>query len=295
MPEKRRGTRSGTQVDPHTVVFSLYGQYVLSRGDEIWIGSLIRALAALDIKAGATRTIVSRMQREGYLQGRRVGRRSFYRLTELGLKQVRGGGDRAFTPPGDEWDGQWIVITYTIPEEHRKHRDMLRSWLTWWAFGALAPGVWISPHPLSPEVEGKLQEMDVWQYLEVFRAEHLGPSDQRALVAHAWPQIPALGDRYQAYVARYERVSHHLKTGTLDDKACFVARFQSLYEFIAITLEDPALPPSLLPKDWPRPIAQALFKELSHALSERAERFFDAIYETAKGKGKADDERTRTQ
>jgi phenylacetic acid degradation operon negative regulatory protein len=58
----------GTQVHPHTIIFSLYGQYVLPRGGEIWIGSLIRALAALDFNAGAVRALVSRMQRKGFLQ-----------------------------------------------------------------------------------------------------------------------------------------------------------------------------------------------------------------------------------
>jgi len=280
-----------TRVHPHTIIFSLYGQYVLPRGGEIWIGSLIQALATLDFNAGAVRALVSRMQRKGFLQSQRVGRLSFYRLTDLGLKEVHWGGDRAFIPPDNKWDRRWTVVTYSVPEKQRDRRDALRRSLNGLGFGALAPGTWISSRPLSPEAEKKWQESGVWEYLEVFRADHLGPSDPSTLVAHAWPQLLVLGDRYRSYVAGYELVLRHFEAGMLDDEVCFVARLRSLFEFVAITLNDPALPPSLLPEDWPRPSAQLLFKELQHALAEPAEHFFDTIYQT---KGESDDKRPQS-
>jgi len=269
------------QVHPYTIIFSLYGEYVLPRGGEIWIGGLIRALAALDFSAGAVRTLVSRMRRKGFLQSRRLGRFSFYRLTDLGLKEVSWGGERAFAPPGGEWDGRWTVVTYSVPEKHRRRRDVLRASLNGLGFGALAPGTWISPRPLSPEAERKWRGLKVWEYLEIFRAEHLGPSEPRTLVSHAWPQLPAIGDRYRAYIAEYEPLLHRFEAGILGDEECFVIRLRSLIDFVAITLKDPALPfPLLLPENWPRSSAQLLFEELRQALAEPAERFFDAIYRT---------------
>jgi len=281
----------GTQVHPYTFVFSLYGQYVLPRGGEMWIGSLIRALAALGLSAGAVRALVSRMQGKGLLQSRRVGRQSFYRLTGLGLKEVHRGGERAFAPRGDEWDGRWTVVIYSVPEEHRGRRDALRGALSGRGFGGLAPGVWISPHSLSPEAEKKWQGLGVWEYLEVFRAERIGPSDLHALVADAWPQLPALAGRYRAYIAGYESLLRRSEAGILDDEECFAAHLRSLIEFVAITLEDPALPPALLPEDWPRSSARRLFEGLKQALAEPAERFFDGIYETGE---ETDDERTES-
>lgn len=277
------------QIHPYTFIFSLYGHYVLPRGGEIWIGSLIRALAALDFSAGAVRTLVSRMKRKGLLESRRLGRHSFYRLTDLGLKEVHRGGEQISSPVEYEWDGRWTVVTYSIPEKYRDRRDALRRSLNWWMFGALAPGTWISPHPLLPETEGEWQALGVWDYLEVFRAEHLGPRDPRALVAHAWPQLSMLGDRYRAYVAAYEPVLRRFEAGLLDNEECFATHLRSLINFVAITLDDPALPSSLLPEDWPRPSAQLLFEEIKQALAEPAERFFETIYRT---KGEANDRST---
>jgi phenylacetic acid degradation operon negative regulatory protein len=270
------------QVHPHTLMFSLYAQCVLPRGGEIWIGSLIRALAALDFTEGAVRALVSRMKRNGYLQSRRIGRRSFYRLTDRGADQVRHGGRRAFEPLGDEWDGTWTVVIYTIPEQQRERRDALRTKLQYdWGFGSLAPGAWISPRPFSPQAQAECQDLGVWQSLKVFRADHVGPAGPRALAAQAWPQLSALAALYRDYYAEYEGVPDRARAGQLGDAESFAAYLRSLCEFVAIALQDPALPSSLLPEDWPRSRVRLLTKQLHQALREPAERFFDSVFETA--------------
>jgi DNA-binding transcriptional regulator PaaX len=85
-------------------------------------------------------------------------------------------------------------------------------------------------------------------------------------------------------------VLRRFEAGTLDDEECFATRLRSLIDFVTINLKDPALPFSLLPDNWPRSSARSLFKELQHALTGPAERFFDAIYQT---KGATDDKRTQ--
>ena len=271
------------QVHPDTVVFTLYGQYVLPRGGEIWVGSLIHALAPLGFGAGAVRTVVSRMKRKGHLENRQVGRRSFYRLSAMGLNEIRWGGDRMRAAPDSQWDGQWTVVTYSVPEKHRGRRDTLRWMLHVWGFGALAPGTWVSPGPLPPEAEKDCRAIGVWEYVEVFRAGHLGPSRPGDVVARAWPQLEALGDLYRTYIARHEPALCNFKAGRLDDEQCFAAHLQCMCEFVAVTLHDPALPSRLLPANCPRPAAQLLFEEMKQALKKPAERFFDSIYETTKG------------
>jgi phenylacetic acid degradation operon negative regulatory protein len=271
------------QVHSDTVVFTLFGQYVLPRCGEIWIGSLIQAMAPLGISAGAVRTVVSRMKHKGYLESQQAGRQSFYRLTDMGLNEVRWGGVRMRSAPDSQWDGQWTVVTYSIPEEHRARRGALRWMLHVWGFGALSPGVWVSPGSLPREAEKHCQEIDVWKYVEVFRADHVGPSHPHDVVARAWPQLEALGDLYQTYLARHAPVLRDFKAGQLDDAKCFTAHLECLCEFVAITLHDPDLPSRLLPANCPRPAAQLLFEEITQALKEPAGRYFDSIYKTMKG------------
>jgi phenylacetic acid degradation operon negative regulatory protein len=270
----------GTHANLNTSIFALYGQYVLPRGGEIWLSTLIRAMATLGFSEAAVRSTALRLKKKGYLQSRRPGRRSLYWLTDTGLNRLNLGGFRFSISPDSDWDGRWIVVIYSIPEERRERRDALRNVLNWWGFGMLAPGTWISTRPLPPEAESEWRELGVWKYVNVFGSEYLGPSDPSTVVARAFPQLPTLADQYKDYITECESVLRRFEAGLLDDEECFACRLRSISGFVPIILEDPALPASLLPEDWPRPKAQLLAQELQQALAEPAERFFDSIYET---------------
>jgi phenylacetic acid degradation operon negative regulatory protein len=274
------------KVNPYALVFSLFGGYVLQRGVDIWTGSLIQALASLGFSDRMVRTTISRMKRMGYLEGRRVGRHSFYRLTDTGLREVHGARELAFGTLGTQWDGRWTVVTYSVPEEHRELRDALRDSLKTFGFGCLVPGAWVSPHPLPVKMEKEWQNIGTWPYLEIFKAEHVGPSEPGDFVSHAWPHLPALADRYRAYRDKYGQVPDRFEREALDNEDCFVLHMQSLFEFMSIIIEDPALPPVLLPEDWPRPDAQSLYLRLRQLLAEPAGHFFDEIYETSEAFGR---------
>jgi len=272
----------GAQVHPNTAIFALYGQYVLPRGGGIWLGSLIRAMATLNFSEAAVRSAALRMKKKGYLQSRRLGRRSSYWLTDMGLNRLNQGGFRFSISPEEEWDGRWTVVIYSIPEECRERRDALRYVLNWWGFGMLAPGTWISTRSLPSEAKSQWRELSVWKYLDVFRSEYLGPGDLSTVVTRAFPQLSTLADHYRDYIAECESVLRRFEAGLLDDEDCFAGRLRNICEFAPMILKDPTLPPSLLPKDWPRPTAQLLTGELQQALADPAERYFDAIYETTK-------------
>lgn len=269
----------GLYIQPDTIILALFGQYVLPRKGYIWLGDLVRAMATLDLSEAAVRSHVLRMKKKGQLQSRRRGRRSVYWLTEMGMSRLNWSGFRFSVSPDDEWDGMWTVVVYSIPEQQREHRDALRNKLSWWGFGMLAPGTWISTRPLQPELEGKWQKLAIQQYLNVFRARHLGPEDLATITSRAFPQLATLAEHYREYIARCESVLGRFRAGLLDDEECFASRLRSIVEYVPIVLKDPALPAALLPPDWPRPTAQAQALELQQTLAEPAERYFDTIYE----------------
>ncbi|MFQ5409125.1 MAG: phenylacetic acid degradation operon negative regulatory protein PaaX, partial [Anaerolineales bacterium] len=60
------------------LIFTLFGDYLAARGDDIWIGSLIEILGALGVSEQAVRSTVSRMARKGWLSSTKCGRNSFY-------------------------------------------------------------------------------------------------------------------------------------------------------------------------------------------------------------------------
>jgi len=72
----RRPLRAGA------FIVTLYGDAVVPRGGSLWIGNVIEACGAVGISETLVRTAVSRLVAAGRLDGLRIGRRSFYRLTE---------------------------------------------------------------------------------------------------------------------------------------------------------------------------------------------------------------------
>lgn len=270
----------GTAINSNLAIFGLFGQYVLPRGGVIWLGSLIQAMAVWGFSEAAARSAILRLKHGGDIAGQRVGRRTFYSLTDAGMHRLDIGGFRFSFSPTRAWDGQWTVVIYSVPEEQRELRDALRGSLKWWGFGLLAPGAWVSARPLLPEMERGWREMGVWDYVDAFRSAYVGSGDLPAMVDRVFPELPTLAASYRAYIAQSELVLRRLEAGRLEDRACFATRLENLWGFYAVASEDPVLPPDLLPEDWPRPRAEELSVRIQRVLAEPASRFFETIYET---------------
>ena len=250
-------------------------------------------MAVWNISEAAARSAVLRLKKKRVVQSRRLGRRTFYWLTDAGMSRLNVGGFRFSFSSDKDWDGRWTVVVYSIPEEHRERRDALRCSLKWWGFGMLAPGTWVSTRPLLPETESEWRKLGAWQYLDVFRSEYVGPGDLSTVVAKTFPQLSALAASYQDYVAQSESVLRHFEAGLLDDEACFAIRLRNLCKFLVIASDDPILPSLLLPEGWPRSEAESLSAEVQRVLAEPAERYLDTIYQTTQKGGESNDDRKR--
>jgi phenylacetic acid degradation operon negative regulatory protein len=270
---------------PQDLVFTLFGDYLLHRGRAVWVGSLIELLRPLGLSAGATRTVLSRMARKGWLVTLRTGRRGYYELTERGQELLREGEARIHRPPRDEpWDGLWYLIAYSVPESKRKLRDRLRVRLQWLGFGQLGNGLWISPHRLRGEVNELAGRLGISEHLEIFRAQYQGYSSDGHLVAQCW-DLPGVNARYGDFLARqgreYEWCLRELPQGRLTPEECYVRRFLLMHEYRVFPLIDPYLPERLLPADWQGRAAGELFDGYHRLLSPLAERHLESVLEVA--------------
>jgi phenylacetic acid degradation operon negative regulatory protein len=268
---------------PQDLVFTLYGEYLQNLRRPVWVGTLIALLRPFGLSEGAVRTVLSRMTRKRWLRRRRHGRHAYYDLTSRGRKLLSEGHERIFHPSWDEeWDGQWYLLSYSIPEDVRHLRDRLRVRLAWLGFGSLGNGIWISPHDLGRRVSEMAEEMGIREHLVCFRAQHLGATDHFDLVGRCW-DLGGLAARYHGFLRLWTPGLDVIRAGladrTLTDEGCFVRRFNLIHEFRRFPLEDPYLPKALLPDEWPGETAAELFAKLHHLLEERADRYVESILE----------------
>jgi phenylacetic acid degradation operon negative regulatory protein len=267
---------------PQAAILTLYGDYLLSRGGEIGIGSLIELLSSLGLSQQAVRSAVSRMCRAGLLKVRRVGRRSYYSLTEDGHQLLTKGAKRIFERKNSHWDGSWNVVTYSIPEQRRQARDRLRLELNWMGYGALTEATWISPYDLTKEVEELGDRLKIRGCIQIFQARNQGLTDPKRMVSLGW-DLSRIHQKYASFIQKYQpKLDNHLRRRhageTIEPRECFVERFGLIHEYRKLPFFDPDLPTELLPEDWLRPKAAALFREYHGLLADKANKYFDSVF-----------------
>ena len=75
------------------------------------------------------------------------------RLTKTGAARIH--ELRMYTlsiPQKPKWDGMWRMVMFDIPEERRKHRDMLRERLISLGFVEFQQSVFVYPYPCRSEI-----------------------------------------------------------------------------------------------------------------------------------------------
>ena len=271
-----------------SAILTLYGDYLLKRGGEISIAGLIELLNQVGLSDQAVRSAVSRMCRGGLLKVRRSRRGSYYSLASRGYELLNKGTQRIFERKNSNWDGTWSMVTYSIPEAMRAARDRLRLELGWLGYGSLSEATWISPYDLTREVEDLAERVGVKDYIYSFLVRHHGSTRPSDVVARCW-DLGRIHERYARFVDEYRpRLQRHvarLERGeTIEPGECFVERFNLIHEYRRLPFFDPDLPEELLPDNWLRPEAATLFRDYHDRLADKANAFFDGIFQREMGK-----------
>jgi phenylacetic acid degradation operon negative regulatory protein len=253
-------------VNARSALFDIYGDHLLSRGEEAPVAALVRLVAPLRISAPAVRTAVSRMAGQGWLEPVRLPDGAGYRLSPRAVQRLRAAADRIYRRDTPPWDGRWHVVVVERVAE-RAARERLRSALGYLGYARLEGSTWISPRP-SVELDALFAADGI--SADRFQASYDG--DACLLAARAW-DIDGLARGYREWLARAnDIVSARRGPG---DEAVFAMRSQLVHEWRKFLFVDPGLPAELLPARWPGSDAAGLFHAEAERLLPAAARFVD--------------------
>jgi phenylacetic acid degradation operon negative regulatory protein len=271
---------------PQHLLLTLLGDYWSGRGEPLPSAALVDLLAEFDVNHSGARAALSRLSIRGLLVGTKDGRNTFYRVAD-GFRHVLPYGPihtRAFGKPRADWDGQWTLVAFTVSEDQRRLRPMLRARLQSLGFAPLYDGLWVSPHAPDGELEVALQIAPV-QSCTVMRGSEL-PANARLPMASAW-NLDELGQSYHDFIRTFRPVLRRLDGGRIGATEALVARTRATYRWFVFAVTDPDLPEALLPPHWPRAAAHDLFVKVIDGLARPAvERVRDIIgsYDSDLGK-----------
>lgn len=272
-----------------SLIATLFGDVVEPHGGEISLGSLIRLAAPLGPNERLVRTSVYRLTQDGWIEGTKLGRRSFYRLTDRARARVSGHDRRVYYARKQKWNGYWRLLFTGTQGIDGEQRAELRKRLLWLGFGIIAPNVYGHPTaPLEPVWE-LFSELGVSDRVVVMKAanyDELHGLSNREMVRQCF-KIDDLEQEYQAFIQRYQPLAEALKSGKpgsgSDPESCFILRIMLIHQYRHILLRDPDLPPPLLPDHWAGHQAQQLCAVIYRAIESAAEAYILSICENRRG------------
>jgi len=270
-------------VRTQSIIFTLMGDFLRSRGGEFTVGSIIKMLQPLGYTDQAVRSALSRMCGNKWLRNKRVGHKSYYRLTNKSVELLERGYHRIFftRQRSNGWNGQWQILAYSIPEGKRNLRARLRKELTWLGYGPLSYGCWISPYDSFAEIQKVADSLGISQNIHVFRADFLGLANQKELVSRCW-NLRKVNETYNVFYKKFFSEFQNLQQKKimekrLDPVECFVERVLLLHEYRKFPFMDPGLPLELLPDDWIGIKVIDFVNEYREWLAEPANAFVNSV------------------
>lgn len=275
---RRRPTRAGS------LIVTVFGDSISQHGNTVGLVSLIQALDPFGLNARQLRTAVFRLVQEGWLRARQRGRRSFYSLTETGVRQFARAARRIYAAHRPRWDGQWtLVIPTGVPAGEREE---LKRDLLWLGYGAITPGMFAHPTADRRSLDEILQERRLAEQVIVLSAQAgdvVSAEGMKALSRECWG-LDHVAARYGKFLDTFRPALQSLRRVKEPDSAqCFQLRTLLIHEYRRILLHDTDLPDELLPADWPGREALNLTATLYRLLDARAVHYLRTHVEAMDG------------
>ncbi|MEO6623820.1 MAG: phenylacetic acid degradation operon negative regulatory protein PaaX [Burkholderiaceae bacterium] len=274
--------RRGLVLRANSVLITIFGDVIAPRRQAVWLGSLIELAGMFGLSGRLVRTSAFRLGADNWLQVQRIGRRSFYGLSDVGRLRAEHADRRIYEFNLPAWDGHWTMVLLN-PGLPASARALLRRELLWESFGQLAPLVFAHPHVNHQSLQDILKEAKAQGQVAVLRARSIEPYATGPLqtIMHRTFELTQVERAWKEFIARFAPLRE--RPSRLTEPEAFFARILLIHEYRRVLLRDPNLPEAFLPAEWPGVRARALCDDIYRGLLPASESFLQATVQTLDG------------
>ncbi len=242
-----------------SLVITIFGDAIVPRGGDVPLQVLQSVMERLRIESGALRTAMSRLASEGWVERRRDGRNSHYRLAEQGRHAFDEATQRIYAAGPPSWNGEWSVAIATDPVAN----SGADAWLESRGFQSHGNGAWLRADAVGmPKLTGAPESLLLISGRAFQLPENAGDIFGKTEIACA----------YRDFATGTAPLVNALDGGDrLDGLDALAARTLLIHDWRRIVLKMPALPAELLPTDWPGENARTLAKRVYAKLAGPSE------------------------
>lgn len=209
---------------------------------QVWRAQIAADHYLCQVNYDVIKNALKMARRNGWIKTRR--RNAPPEITKEGKRRLAG-----VIPQYDEkrtWDGRMHLVTYDIPEKRKVDRELLREYLRRIGCAMLQESVWITPYNPIDLVRSFVDEKELSGTVivsDMGKDGAVGEENLRSLLVRIY-NLERLNERYEEWLS---------SIGELD----YIDHF-ALIRYLAILVDDPQLPFSLLPPWWKGDKANAL-------------------------------------
>lgn len=265
--------RRGLVLRASSALLTVFGDSIAAPGRAVWLGSVIELAQMFGLSPRLVRTSASRLKADDWFVVTRIGRHSYYELSDVGAQRVLHADRRIHDFELPRWDGRWTLVLLNAAMR-ASARQRLERELTWEGFGRLAPGVFGHPHADHDTLGETLAASGVQDLVAVLSAEGIDAYSRASLphiVRSTFRQAQA-ETAWHRFIARFAPVD----VEALTPAEAFFVRILLVHEYRRVLMRHPNLPRALLPADWPGIEALRLFDRLYGQLLGPSELFLQA-------------------
>jgi len=270
-----------------TLIVTVFGDVVAQHGDWIWLGSLIESLSNLGYSERLVRTSVFRLVEDDWLQVKKIGRKSYYSLTNSATNHNLKASRRIYKPFSFTENNDWLILLPSFVSDEKL--PQLKKQLKWLGFSSISSSVYAHPSFDKNSLEETIIELGLVDSVVIFSGKTIDQDSNAVLKKLAFQKwnLSELSNKYDQFLKDYRPILMYLETEgstALSNKMNFSLRLLVIHEFRRILLNDHELSTNMLPSDWSGEKVRELVKNIYQSLEKQSNQYITENLQNSEGR-----------